>query len=202
MRTVRRNSNRTRRRLRDPRVLAASLVPGALSRFHIAVAQTRTRTGVSTLRAIVERVRRATVRLPQENGGQLTAGQIGLGLLVYAAAAPDDGPDDVRYVADKVAHLRIFTDEHGKMNLDVSQAGGAVLLVSAFSVHADARHGRRPSFDSSASCPIAEPLIAQLADAIRGYGLCVETGRFAAHMLVAAINDGPICILLDSRRTV
>ena len=154
------------------------------------------------MRAIVERVRRATVRLPQEKGGQLTAGQIGAGLLVYAAAAPDDTQEDVRYIADKVAHLRVFPDDQGKMNLDVSQAGGAVLLVSAFSVHADARHGRRPSFDTSASGPVAEPLIEKLADEIRAFGLSVETGKFAAYMLVAAINDGPICILLDSRRTI
>lgn len=154
------------------------------------------------MRAIVERVRRATVRVPREDGGQLTAGQIGIGLLVYAAAAPDDAPDDIRYIADKVAHLRVFTDADGKMNLDVGQAGGDVLLVSAFSVHADARKGRRPSFDASAPGPIAEPLIEQLAAEIRAYGLKVETGRFAAHMLVAAINDGPICILLDSRRVI
>ena len=154
------------------------------------------------MRAVVERTRRATVRLPQETGGQLTAGQIGIGLLVYAAAAPDDTAEDVRYIADKVAHLRVFTDADGKMNLDVGQAGGNVLLVSAFSVLADARKGRRPSFDASAPGPVAEPLIEQLAAEIRTYGLMVETGRFAAHMLVAAINDGPICVLLDSRRAL
>lgn len=153
------------------------------------------------MRAVVERVCRATVRVCPEKGGQTTAGQISKGLLVYAAAAPDDTDDDVRYIADKVAHLRILPDENGKMNLDVGQAGGGVLVVSAFSVHADARKGRRPSFDSSAPGEVAEPLIDKLTEAIRGHGLRVETGRFATYMRVAAVNDGPICILLDSRRT-
>ena len=154
------------------------------------------------MRAVVERVCQATVKVCQETGVETTVGQIAKGLLVYAAAAPDDTDEDVRYVADKVAHLRIFPDAGGKMNLDVKQAGGGVLLVSAFSVHADARKGRRPSFDSSASGEVAGPLIEDLAEAIRGQGLSVATGRFAAYMHVAAVNDGPICILLDSRRTV
>jgi D-tyrosyl-tRNA(Tyr) deacylase len=147
------------------------------------------------VRAVVERVCRATVRVKAE-----TVGQIKDGLLVYAAAAPDDTDEDVRYIADKVAHLRVFRDEGQKMNLDVGQAGGGVLVVSAFSVQADARQGRRPSFDSSAPAEVAEPLIDTLAEAIRGYGLHVETGRFRAYMRVAVVNDGPICILLDSRR--
>jgi D-tyrosyl-tRNA(Tyr) deacylase len=149
------------------------------------------------MRAVVERVCRATVKVGTE-----TAGQIQDGLLVYAGAAPDDTDDDVRYIADKVAHLRIFTDDQGKMNLDVGQVGGGVLLVSAFSVQADARRGRRPSFEAAAPAETAEPLIEKLAEAIRGYGLPVETGRFRAYMRVAVVNDGPICILLDSRRAV
>jgi D-tyrosyl-tRNA(Tyr) deacylase len=149
------------------------------------------------MRAVVQRVRQASVEVDRQVVGQIPAG-----LLVYAGAAPDDADEDVRYIADKVAHLRIFRDENDKMNLDVGQVGGAVLLVSAFTVQADARKGRRPSFDPCAPGEIAEPLIEQLADAIRGYGLTVETGRFAAYMQVAAVNDGPICILLDSRRAV
>jgi D-tyrosyl-tRNA(Tyr) deacylase len=127
-------------------------------------------------------------------------GEIGGGLLVYAAAAPDDEAGDVRYVAEKVAHLRIFPDTQGKLNLSVIDADGAVLVVSAFTVQADARKGRRPSFDSSASGEVAEPLVEQLAADIRDFGLPVETGRFAAHMHVESVNDGPICILLDSGR--
>lgn len=147
------------------------------------------------MRAVVQRVRQASVEVDRE-----VVGQIAGGLLVYAGAAPDDADEDVAYIADKVAHLRIFRDENDKMNLDVGQVGGAVLLVSAFTVQADACKGRRPSFDSCAPGEIAEPLIEELADAIRGYGLTVETGRFAAYMQVAAVNDGPICVLLDSRR--
>ena len=149
------------------------------------------------MRAVVQRVRQASV----EVGGEVV-GRISAGLLVYAGAAPDDTDEDVAYIADKVAHLRIFRDENDKMNLDVGQIDGGVLLVSAFTVQADARKGRRPSFDSCAPGEIAEPLIDKLADAIRGYGLHVETGRFAAYMQVAAVNDGPICILLDSRRAI
>ncbi len=148
------------------------------------------------MRAVVQRVSHAKVTVDNE-----TVGQIGPGLLVYAAAAPDDGDADIAYIAEKVAHLRIFPDAECKMNLSVADARGSVLLVSAFTVQADARKGRRPSFDSSASGPVAEPLIAQLVAAVRAYGLPVETGRFAAHMLVESVNDGPICVLLDSRRT-
>jgi D-tyrosyl-tRNA(Tyr) deacylase len=127
-------------------------------------------------------------------------GQVGPGLLVYAAAAPDDAADDVRYLAEKIAHVRIFPDEEGKMNRSVLEQGGGILLVSAFTVQADARKGRRPSFDASASGPVAAPLIDALAIALRSLGLAVETGRFGAYMLVDSVNDGPICILLDSRR--
>lgn len=148
------------------------------------------------MRAVVQRVNRAQVTVADE-----VVGAIGLGLLVYAAAAPDDGADDVRYIAEKVAGLRIFPDEAGKMNRAVGETGGAVLLVSAFTVQADARKGRRPSFDSSASGEVAGPLIERLVAELRGHGLEVATGRFAAHMHVDSVNDGPICILLDSRRT-
>jgi len=149
------------------------------------------------MRTVVQRVSRASVDVDGEAVGRIEAG-----LLVYAAAAPDDADADIRYIADKVAHLRVFPDDEGKMNRDVGQSGGAVLLVSAFTVQADARRGRRPSFDSSAPGEVAEPLIEKLAAEIRSYGLAVETGRFAAHMHVAAVNDGPICILLDSRRVI
>lgn len=149
------------------------------------------------MRAVVQRVSRATVEVDRS-----PVGRIERGLLVYAAAAPDDAEPDIRYIAEKVAGLRIFTDPDGKMNLSVAQVGGQVLLVSAFTVLADARKGRRPSFDASAPGPVAEPLVARLAEELAAAGLIVQTGRFAAHMLVDAVNDGPICILLDSRRVV
>jgi D-tyrosyl-tRNA(Tyr) deacylase len=148
------------------------------------------------VRAVVQRVSQARVTVGAE-----TVGSIAGGLLVYAAAAPDDGDADIAYIAEKVAHLRIFPDAEGKMNRAVTDVGGGVLLVSAFTVQADARKGRRPSFDSSASGEIAEPLIVRLVDAVRGYGVLVQTGRFGAHMHVESVNDGPIGVLLDSRRT-
>jgi len=131
-----------------------------------------------------------------------TLSRIGVGLLVYAAAAPDDCDEDVKYLADKIVGLRVFNDASGKMNLDVLAARGEVLLVSAFTVLADARRGRRPSFDSAASGEVARPLIDELAGRMRTRGVAVACGRFAEAMLVASVNDGPICLLLDSRRVV
>ncbi len=149
------------------------------------------------MRAAVQRVSRAKVTVDD----QIT-GQIGPGLLVYAAAAPDDAEKDVSYIANKVVGLRIFTDQAGKMNLSVAEIGGGVLVVSAFSILGDARKGRRPSFIGSAPRDVAEPLIDKLTGAIRTAGLPVETGRFAAYMRIDSVNDGPICILLDSRRVL
>ena len=149
------------------------------------------------MRAVVQRVCRASV-----TAGNEVVGAIGPGLLVYVAAAPDDTAADVAYIAEKVAHLRIFADDADKMNRAVRDTGGAVLVVSAFTVLADARKGRRPSCDGSAPGSVAEPLVAQLVEALRRTGLAVATGRFAAYMQVESVNDGPICILLDSRRVV
>jgi D-tyrosyl-tRNA(Tyr) deacylase len=147
------------------------------------------------MRAVVQRVSCASVSVAGE-----VIGKIDRGLLVYAAAAPDDTDADLAYIADKVTHIRVFEDADGKMNLAVGQAGGAVLLVSAFTAQADARKGRRPSFDSAAPGPIAQPLIEKLTSAIRDLGISTQTGRFAAEMRVESINDGPICVLLESRR--
>lgn len=156
-------------------------------------------TGCKSLpvRAVVQRVSSAIVRVEGR-----PVGHIGPGLLVYAAAAPDDSDTDIAYIADKTAELRIFPDAEGRMNLSLAQAGGSVLLVSAFSVLADARKGRRPSLDGAAPGAVAEPLIGRLAAALQARGVTVETGHFAAHMLVESVNDGPLCILLDSRRAV
>lgn len=149
------------------------------------------------MRAVVQRVSRAAVEVADH-----VVGVIDAGLLVYVAAAPDDADQDIEYIAQKIAQLRIFPDADGKMNLSVLDAGGSVLLISAFTVQADARKGRRPSFDSSASGEIAEPLVTGLVERIRGHGVRVATGRFAAHMHVSSVNDGPICVLLDSRRQI
>lgn len=128
------------------------------------------------------------------------AGAIERGLLVYAGVAADDSEEDARYIAEKVAGLRIFRDAQEKMNLNVAEVGGGVLVISAFSLQADARKGRRPSFDAAAGPEPAEALYERLCGLLAGMGLPVARGVFRAHMLVDSVNDGPICILLDSRR--
>jgi len=147
------------------------------------------------MRATVQRVSSAAVEVEGKE-----VARIGAGLLVYLGVAPQDGDADVGYIAEKVRHLRVFADAEGKMNLDVVQAGGAVLLVSAFTLQADARKGRRPSFDDAADPDEARGLYEKTGDALVALGVRVERGLFQAHMTVASINDGPICILLDSKR--
>jgi D-tyrosyl-tRNA(Tyr) deacylase len=148
------------------------------------------------MRAVVQRVAAAAVRV---NGD--TVGAIDKGLLVYAGVAAGDSQADAAYIVDRVLHLRIFPDEAGKMNLDVVQAGGRILLVSAFTTQADARKGRRPSFDEAMPHEQAEALYERLVADLRSNSIDVQTGRYREHMLVESTNDGPICILLDSRRT-
>ncbi|MFQ6048352.1 MAG: D-aminoacyl-tRNA deacylase [Phycisphaerae bacterium] len=147
------------------------------------------------MRAVVQRVCRARVWAD----GQVRA-QIEAGLLVYLAVGRDDDDEDLAYLVEKVRHLRIFTDAAGKMNLEVGQVGGQVMVVSAFSVYGDARRGRRPSFDAAAGPQHASRLYERFCKRLASTGLTVQQGVFAAHMDVEAVNDGPICILLDSRR--
>jgi D-tyrosyl-tRNA(Tyr) deacylase len=147
------------------------------------------------VRAVVQRVASASVRVD----GRLT-GAIDRGLLVFLGVGSQDGPGDVSYVAGKIRDLRIFPDDAGKMNRDVAEAGGAVLLVSQFTLFGDARNGRRPSFVASAPPELARTLYEAVAAALRERGLRVETGEFRAHMDVSLVNDGPVTILLDSTR--
>lgn len=147
------------------------------------------------MRAVVERVSEAAVRVDG-----VVSGAIGPGLLVYVGVERDDADADVAYIVEKVRHLRVFPDAEGKMNLDVSQAGGAVLVISAFTVQADARRGRRPSFDNAAPPDRAFVLYEMVCDALGREGLSVARGSFGEDMKVQAVNDGPICILLESRR--
>ncbi len=147
------------------------------------------------MRAIVERVNEARVTVD----GQVV-GEIGRGLLVYVGVAGDDTAEDAKYIREKVAGLRIFTDEAGKMNLSVGDVGGGLLVISAFALQADARKGRRPSFDAAARPELAESLYKLLCEELAGAGLPVARGVFRAHMHVTSVNDGPICILLDSKR--
>ena len=145
------------------------------------------------MRAVVQRVTRAAVAV---DGAP--AGAIDRGLLAYVGAAPGDGTGEVEWLARKLAELRIFSDDEGRMNRSVEDAGGSVLLVSQFTLYADTRKGRRPSFFDAAPPGVAEPLIDAVAGALRARGLRVESGRFGAHMLVDAENDGPVTIILDS----
>lgn len=147
------------------------------------------------MRAVVQRVSRAEVRVGPE-----VVGRIGRGLLVYVGVGTGDTPEHVSYLTDKISHLRVFTDQAGKMNLDVSQVGGAILLVSNFTLQADARKGRRPDFAAAAEPGMANALYELLCESLTGLGLTVQKGRFGALMSVDSNNDGPINILLDSTR--
>jgi D-tyrosyl-tRNA(Tyr) deacylase len=147
------------------------------------------------VRAVVQRVTSASVHV-----GDRLIGAIDAGLLVLVGVGSHDGPDDVKYMAGKISELRIFSDEEGKMNRDVSGHGGAVLLVSQFTLYADTRGGRRPSFVGAAPPELARALYEDLAASLRDRGLRVETGEFRAHMRVALVNDGPVTILLDSEK--
>lgn len=147
------------------------------------------------MRAVVQRVRSAAVTA---NGRQ--AGRIGPGLLVFVGVGRTDGPADVHYIAGKIRDLRIFPDDTGRMNRSIADTRGAVLVVSQFTLHADCRKGRRPSFDEAAPPAIAEAFYADLVRELKTTGLTVETGVFQAHMDVELVNDGPVTMLLDSQR--
>lgn len=147
------------------------------------------------MRAVVQRVSRAEVRV----GGE-TVGAVGRGLLLLVGVEAGDGEADAEYVAEKTAALRVFEDAAGKMNLSVREAGGGVLVVSQFTLLGDCRKGRRPSFTASAEPGAAEALYLSVARRLAAAGLPVATGRFRAEMAVELVNDGPVTLLLDSRR--
>lgn len=147
------------------------------------------------MRAVVQRVLGAGVEV-----GGAAAGRIDHGLLVYLGVARGDGMDDVEWMADKVANLRIFEDEAGVMNRSVLEEGGAALVVSQFTLLADARKGRRPSYSEAAAPEEARRLYELFVDRLRGPVSRVETGVFQAEMRVSSVNDGPVTILLDSKR--
>jgi D-tyrosyl-tRNA(Tyr) deacylase len=147
------------------------------------------------MRAVLQRVASARVNVDGR-----TVGEIAAGLLVFAAVERGDGPEDIKYTAGKIKDLRIFEDEVGKMNRSVAEAGGAVLVVSQFTLCGDCRKGRRPSFDDAEAPAIAKPLYESLVAGLRALDLKVETGEFEAHMHVELVNDGPVTLMLDSRR--
>lgn len=148
------------------------------------------------MRAVVQRVTSARVTV-----GERTTGEIGAGLLVLLGVEQGDGPSDLQYIASKIRDLRVFADPDGKMNLSVLDTKGAVLVVSQFTLSGDARNGRRPSFASAAPPEIARALYEGVVRELQGSGLTVATGEFQAMMQVALVNDGPVTILLDSRKT-
>lgn len=147
------------------------------------------------MRAVVQRVSSASVTVNDE-----VIGSIGRGFLVLLGIGEDDSEADVIYLAGKVAGLRVFEDETGRMNLTLADVGGAVLAVSQFTLFGDCRKGRRPSFIAAARPEKANPLYEAFVAELRGQGLSVETGRFQAHMDVSLVNDGPVTLLLDSRK--
>ncbi len=147
------------------------------------------------MRMVCQRVLQAQVEV---NGK--TVAKIDNGLLVYLSVGTDDSEKDAQFMAEKLVNLRIFADEAGKMNRSVLDVGGAILLVSNFTLHGDCRKGRRPSFDAAAEPKLAEQLYEKVAELIAGQGIAVEKGRFGEHMQVSSVNDGPVTFLLDSSR--
>ena len=155
---------------------------------------------VDEMRSVIQRVTFARVTV-----GDRVAGEIGPGLLALVGVERDDGPADVSYVVSKIADLRIFEDDgdsegRRRMNRSVGEIGGSVLVVSQFTLSGDVRRGRRPSFDDAAAPDLARTLYETVVDQLRGRGLTVATGEFQAMMRVQLENDGPVTILIDSRR--
>ncbi|KJS48527.1 D-aminoacyl-tRNA deacylase [Desulfosporosinus sp. BICA1-9] len=147
------------------------------------------------MRSVIQRVKRASVTVHGE-----TVGQISGGLLVLLAVGQGDGADDLTWMVDKLVGLRIFEDEEQKMNRSILDVGGEILVVSQFTLYGDCWRGKRPSFSSAAPPEQAKEMFERSVEAIRSYGLKVETGVFQAEMDVELINAGPVTILLDSEK--
>ncbi len=148
------------------------------------------------MRTVIQRVREASVRVEDQ-----IIGAIGRGLVIFVGVTHTDTDDDARWLAQKIATLRIFEDDAGKFNRSALDVDASALVVSQFTLYADARRGRRPDFIDAARPEIAEPLIDRLVALLREQGVKVETGKFQARMLVHILNDGPVTIILDSPRT-
>jgi D-tyrosyl-tRNA(Tyr) deacylase len=145
------------------------------------------------MRAVVQRVKRAKVVID----GSTTA-EIAAGLLLFVGVAHQDGPADVEYIVNKTRDLRIFPDDDGRMNRSVVDVGGGLLVVSQFTLYADVRKGRRPSFTDAAPPNLGQELVDHFATAVQSHGVAVATGQFGAHMLVSLDNDGPVTVWIDS----
>jgi len=149
------------------------------------------------VRAVIQRVSRASVTVDGR-----VAGKISAGLLILVGVRRTDNPEAAAYLAEKIANLRIFPDEQGKMNLSLLDAGGSALVVSQFTLYGDTRGGRRPSYIQAAPPEEASGLYEEFIRSMRALGVSVETGVFQAHMQVELVNDGPVTILLDSEKTI
>lgn len=144
------------------------------------------------MRVLLQRVQRASVQVNGE-----TVAQIGQGLVLLLGVAAGDGEEQIAYLTNKVANLRIFEDEAGKMNRSLLDVGGEAIVVSQFTLYADTRKGRRPSFTDAASPEIADPLVNRFAERLAALGVPTRQGVFGAHMLVEIYNDGPVTIFLE-----
>ena len=145
------------------------------------------------MRVVLQRVRRGRVSVEGR-----VVGDIGAGLVLLVGVAPGDTDETARQMADKIAHLRIFEDDAGKMNRCVLEQQGACLVISQFTLYADTRKGRRPSFTDAAGPEHARPLVARLVELLHGAGIPTQTGEFGAHMLVEIDNDGPVTIVMEA----
>lgn len=147
------------------------------------------------MRAVVQRVASSRVTVDER-----VTGEVKKGLLVLLGVTHDDTSKDVDYMVDKVTNLRIFEDENDKMNLSLKDIGGEVMAVSQFTLYGDARKGRRPSFSDAARPDVANPLYEEFVEKLRAQGITVGTGVFGAHVMVELTNDGPVTILLESKK--
>lgn len=147
------------------------------------------------MRAVLQRVQRARITID----GAVTSA-IGPGILLLVGVGAGDGPADAEYIAAKTRDLRIFPDAGGRMNRSIAESGGSLLVVSQFTLLANCRRGRRPSFDAAAPAPLAKALYEEVVRQLQHSGLDVRTGVFQAHMAVELVNDGPVTMLLDSRK--
>ena len=147
------------------------------------------------MRAVIQRVLQAEVKVNDQQ-----VGKINKGLLVYLSIGKEDTANDSQFMADKLVNLRIFADEAGKMNRSVLDVGGAILLVSNFTLHGDCRKGRRPGFDAAAELASAQQLYEKVIELIAEQGVAVEKGAFGEYMHISSINDGPVTFLLDSTK--
>lgn len=146
------------------------------------------------MRALIQRISQGSVSVDHE----LVAGEIGIGLMIFLGIGQDDSQPKAEQLAKKIANLRIFGDEEGKMNLSIRDVSGQVIVVSQFTLYADTKKGNRPSFISAASPEKADHLVDYFADQLRSHGVPVQQGVFAAHMMVSLVNDGPVTIWIEN----